>query len=479
MEALGGKYAGIYTKTLDNGVVSFFISFRDENQKVKRIKIGQSPEMTKTKALVLLNEKKQEIADIKTALKGKSDKPFSLKKKVDRTIYSLNDLADFYIEDHAKSLKNPAEVISKYNYHIRNELFAQKPIQLILEEELIEFMNRKKAQKADKRQYKQEGKTVEEKEASEYYSNVEEIKELKMILESEVDIIENPWIYENKIKYLEKKNKILETRLDPNKFNKIWNDRSLSEDDKRSILGLLSNKTLKGILNTCSTIVNYANTEKKLNLHNHFVVSKKSKLYFKVDNIKDRFLTKEEITVFLKEIKRISKKYEKHKNIYLMCMFGLSLAARQSTIMTIRISDIDLENGDINLRNHKTEKWYNGFIANEEVKAEIINLIRNREQDEYLFVNWTGERPYRYPRKVQEVLDYTVNCHRPFLKWLSIKDFRNTAASHLAISGMPIQHISKVLDHADIRITQRYAHLSPSSSKEGVKDMFNNITENI
>ena len=61
MESLGGKYAGIYTKKLKNEVVTYFISYRNFEQKVVREKIGQSPDMNKTKALKILSDKKEEI----------------------------------------------------------------------------------------------------------------------------------------------------------------------------------------------------------------------------------------------------------------------------------------------------------------------------------------------------------------------------------------------------------------------------------
>lgn len=478
MESFGGKYAGILFNKLKNGRLTFYIQFRNEENKPVRQKIGQSPDMTKSKALKILNEKKEEISQIKAALKGRSDKPLLLKKKKDHTVYTLNDLAHFYLKENKSNLKNPSDLYSRYKTHVENELFAQKAIQLIQREDLVEFIDKKKQQRADKRRYKQEDKTIEEKELSEIQKNQDKIDLLKEQIEF-ADLEElNLMINENKIKYLEKKNLILRNRLDPEKSLKIWNDKSVSEDDKKLLLGYLANKTIKEIIAFCCTIMNYAIYEKKLNIINPFIISKKDpKLYIKVDNVRDRYMTLKEIKVFLKEIKRISFEFEKHKNIYLMCMFGLSLAARQSTIMSIKIGDIDLETGNINLRNHKTEKWYNGYVATNEIKEEIIKLAGDRDQDEYLFLTYLNEKPYRYPRKVQEILDYTVNCHRPFLKWLSIKDFRNTAASHLAINGMPIQHISKVLDHADIRITQRYSKLSPDIAAEGIKGMINSFEE--
>jgi len=45
---------------------------------------------------------------------------------------------------------------------------------------------------------------------------------------------------------------------------------------------------------------------------------------------------------------------------------------------------------------------------------------------------------------------------------------RHTFASQLAIQGTPIYTIMRLMDHADISQTIRYAKLSPDSAKESV-----------
>ena len=45
---------------------------------------------------------------------------------------------------------------------------------------------------------------------------------------------------------------------------------------------------------------------------------------------------------------------------------------------------------------------------------------------------------------------------------------RQTFASHLAINGTPIFTIQKLMNHKDIRMTLRYAKLSPDSGRESI-----------
>ncbi|WP_206442820.1 tyrosine-type recombinase/integrase [Aliarcobacter cryaerophilus] len=52
-----------------------------------------------------------------------------------------------------------------------------------------------------------------------------------------------------------------------------------------------------------------------------------------------------------------------------------------------------------------------------------------------------------------------------------IHTLRHTFASHLAINGTPIFTIQKLMNHKDIKMTMRYAKLSPDSGREAVLNL--------
>lgn len=475
LESLGGTFAGIYTQKRVTGAVCFYIKYKDEMNVSRRIKVGESPEMTKSKARVMLQEKKQEITLIKQSLKGdaKATETILTKRIAKREdpkgkLITLNDFADFYFKQHGSKLKNLRDNITRYDYHLRSESIAQKPIQLITRDDLAELIDKKKEMRSDKRASIKNGKTLEEKELEEYQANLEEITKLESIVRDNPE--RDNWREKNQAQFLIEKNRILALRASPTDSEKLLKNKSISEDDKREMLGLLSMKSIKEIILSATTIVNYGIGEKDLNIKNPFSIPRtSSRLKIHVNNIKDRFLTREEVQDYLDEIKLISEN-PKHKNIYLMALLALSIAGRQNTILTIKISDINFQGGTIQLRNHKTEKWYFGSIGNETIREEMDKIIDGRDEREYLFVNYTGERPLRYPRIMGDVLDYTVNYKKEYLNWLALKDFRNTAASHMAMNGIPLAYISKVLNHSSIVMTERYAHLLPDSS-ESVKSL--------
>ena len=56
-------------------------------------------------------------------------------------------------------------------------------------------------------------------------------------------------------------------------------------------------------------------------------------------------------------------------------------------------------------------------------------------------------------------------------KRVVIHTFRHTFASQLAIQGTPIFTIMKLMDHADISQTIRYAKLSPENGRDSVFEL--------
>ena len=58
---------------------------------------------------------------------------------------------------------------------------------------------------------------------------------------------------------------------------------------------------------------------------------------------------------------------------------------------------------------------------------------------------------------------------RADLGHVRIHDLRHTFASFLVKNGVPLYHVSTLLGHSDIRITQRYAHLAPEHLHDVLK----------
>jgi site-specific recombinase XerD len=60
-------------------------------------------------------------------------------------------------------------------------------------------------------------------------------------------------------------------------------------------------------------------------------------------------------------------------------------------------------------------------------------------------------------------------CKRASLRQIGWHVLRHSFASHLVMKGATLKAVQELLGHADIRMTMRYAHLSPSARREAVE----------
>ncbi|MDR1285405.1 MAG: site-specific integrase [Campylobacteraceae bacterium] len=184
----------------------------------------------------------------------------------------------------------------------------------------------------------------------------------------------------------------------------------------------------------------------------------------KVDNNRERFLSADEI-IRLKEA-------IKHKEDFMLFVeLSLSTGGRLNTITAIKKKDINLERRTINLYNIKSKNNYTGFIS-----SALLPLLTQR----YKALHAPNDTILTSShRTIQKQLQPRLN--KLFNQGLDSKDrknrvvihtLRHTFASHLAIKGVPIFTIMKLLDHKNIKDTLRYAKLAPDNGLEAVKELW-------
>jgi integrase len=162
---------------------------------------------------------------------------------------------------------------------------------------------------------------------------------------------------------------------------------------------------------------------------------------------------------FLSDEERIDllKACEPHKDLYLAVVLALTTGARQSEIMSLRYSQVDFKRQVITLHDTK-----NGDKRALPLVGSAFNLLKERANvrslnDDRLFP------PTRLAKK-SEYLDLRQPWEKA-LKTANIQDFhwhdlRHTAASYLAMSGVSLVEISKILGHRTLQMVSRYSHLS-------------------
>ena len=355
------KFSGIfYRETMTNDRIdkTFYIRYKDENNKDKEIKVGKYSEGYRE---AYCNQLRNEIITKQRT----GEEPPSIASKKKKNILSIETIANDYF-NYRKESKTKANDISQYNNHIL-PYFKNLDFETIDKNEILQFTNKLKKTKS--------------------------------------------------------------------KFK---------ED-------LLSDKSINNILNFLKTLIKHG-------FKNDFIKNDFSKYIslLNIDNAREKFLTKEEIKIL----------YENSKNdetLYLLFKLALNTGGRLATLLNICKKDIDFTHNLITLKDFKNNSTYKAFLT-ENLKALLeIRTIHLKMDDKLLVSN--PERRLR--SMLNELFNKDINTNDRKNK-VVFHSLRHTFASHLAINGTPIFTIQKLMNHKDIRMTLRYAKLSPDSGRESI-----------
>lgn len=163
-----------------------------------------------------------------------------------------------------------------------------------------------------------------------------------------------------------------------------------------------------------------------------------------------RFLTDDECT-------RLLDACRPNADMYLAVMLSLTTGARQGEIMGLRWPQIDFKRKIITLTKTK-----NGDTRSLPLVGEAFTLLHEDAKVRDLHDDRI------FPPSVKARKAECLDLRQPWeaaLKATGIKNFhwhdlRHTAASYLAMSGVSMVEIAKVLGHRTLAMVARYAHLS-------------------
>jgi len=255
----------------------------------------------------------------------------------------------------------------------------------------------------------------------------------------------------------------------------ILGSKDIRKIDKESIVKLLkdieakgkANQTLNSIKELISTIFNHSIKEHDLKLVNPCIGIKR----YKVDNNRERYLS-------LNEIRELKEHIKDNFLVNLFVELSLQTGGRFETILNIQKKDINILTGAITLKNFKTEKTYTGYLQKEFLES-IRDYLKNLSVNDYV-VSYESEPSKKLTqRQIQHRIKPLLD--KLFNEGLDTKDsknrvvihtFRHTFASHLAIKGVPIYTIMKLMNHAKIDQTLRYVKLSPENGKNAVRGLY-------
>lgn len=148
--------------------------------------------------------------------------------------------------------------------------------------------------------------------------------------------------------------------------------------------------------------------------------------------------------------------------LYDFITLALNTGCRSSELTTLTWNNVNLDDRYIVIRNalSKNKKTVYKPINNVCVAA----FLRLKNHKHYVFYNHTTGKNIRSFRR-----GFENAVKRADLGHVRIHDLRHTFASFLVKNGVPLYHVSTLLGHSDIRITQRYAHLAPEHLHDVLK----------
>lgn len=177
---------------------------------------------------------------------------------------------------------------------------------------------------------------------------------------------------------------------------------------------------------------------------------------FKVDNKRQRFLSREEVN-------RLFSALGQSQNPTLRDIVGFLLitGARKQEAQRARWKDFDVDRGFWLIPNTKSGKPRPVPISG--LLSELMANLPSNGRSPFLFPNPDTGKPY-----VSIYHTWNVARKQAGLADVRIHDLRHSFASFLINSGRSLYEVQKLLGHAHITTTERYAHLANETLMDAV-----------
>lgn len=155
------------------------------------------------------------------------------------------------------------------------------------------------------------------------------------------------------------------------------------------------------------------------------------------------------------------------------CLIALGTGMRMSEILKLRAADISLRHNTIRLPTSKSGEPHEIPMTPGVLAVVKSRLQRAAElQTPYLFANPKTRQPVK-----TIITPFKHACQRAGIPitdkktgqvGFRVHDTRHTVGSWLVQAGEPLEKVQDLLNHSDIRTTQRYAHHAPEARKATV-----------
>ena len=150
-----------------------------------------------------------------------------------------------------------------------------------------------------------------------------------------------------------------------------------------------------------------------------------------------------------------------HLKAIIVC--ALNTGMRKGEIISLEWASVDLENGVITLEASNTKSNKTRRIPiNAPLRSLLLELRLKSGGNDHVFLN-SDSKPYKRHDSINQVFRKALKMAD--IKGLRFHDLRHTFASRAIEAGASIVALSKVLGHASLATTMRYAHPDKSLSE--------------
>lgn len=144
-----------------------------------------------------------------------------------------------------------------------------------------------------------------------------------------------------------------------------------------------------------------------------------------------------------------------NQNLHDFVVIALNTGCRSGELLSLTWDNVYIDDGYFIIRNSLSKNKKTVYKPiNKQTKQALERL---KIHHKWVFYNPKTDNRIRSFRR-----GFQYAVERANLGHVRIHDLRHTFASLLVKQGVPLYHVSTLLGHSDIRITQKYAHLEPN-----------------
>lgn len=142
---------------------------------------------------------------------------------------------------------------------------------------------------------------------------------------------------------------------------------------------------------------------------------------------------------------------------------ALNTGMRKGELQELKWANVDFRNQKITVINAKNNE--SRIIPINKTLYNELHPLSKSSKGEYIFSDRNG-RPYGDIKK-----SFLKALEKAKINDFRFHDLRHTFGSYLVMQGVDLKTVQQILGHKDIRMTMRYAHLSPEYVQKAVETL--------